>query len=429
MQPIKIKIDNYRAIKSADIDLNGITVVCGDNGSGKSTVSRLLYYTFRYANRYKELVDAYFDKRMQYVDHLAGIINNELDLKYKFTVMPSDRGEMANIYRAFLLEAKKSILSANISINRINRYLHIIYDEILGRANHGSDILQAIDEIITYIGECESEANEIESLRPYFLFRSRMSDYFNDLHGVSVDESGVCIASDTNDRIPLVASINKSIYIDTPMVVDLFDPEANLVDEYREQLYHLMFSQKKASGNVIEGVDKTTCGLEINEDISKVIKGRIYLDTSFGRQLMYIDENGREMLLKESATGIKSFGILQRLLQTGELDRNTLLIIDEPEAHLHPQWVIEYARILIQIRKRLDVRMLIASHSTDMVSALRYIAEKQQILDDVSFYKTEASDDNDGTYNYKNTGVDIEPQFEGFNRSLDKLDEYGAELQ
>ena len=44
MSKYRFKIQNYHAIKEADIAIDGITVIAGPNGSGKSTLSRWLYY-------------------------------------------------------------------------------------------------------------------------------------------------------------------------------------------------------------------------------------------------------------------------------------------------------------------------------------------------------------------------------------------------
>ncbi|MBP5682218.1 MAG: AAA family ATPase, partial [Bacteroidales bacterium] len=44
MNTYRLKIENYHSISKADIALNGITVLAGINGCGKSTLARWLYY-------------------------------------------------------------------------------------------------------------------------------------------------------------------------------------------------------------------------------------------------------------------------------------------------------------------------------------------------------------------------------------------------
>lgn len=41
---VELSIKDFKAIKRADVQLDGITVVSGVNGCGKSTMSKLLYY-------------------------------------------------------------------------------------------------------------------------------------------------------------------------------------------------------------------------------------------------------------------------------------------------------------------------------------------------------------------------------------------------
>ena len=102
------------------------------------------------------------------------------------------------------------------------------------------------------------------------------------------------------------------------------------------------------------------------------------------------------------------------------------MIIDEPEAHLHPQWIVEFAKILVLIHKTLGTKIMLASHNPDMVSAIRYIAKKESILDDTCFYL--AQDENeDGYYSYKWLGTEIEEIFSSFNIALDRINEYGME--
>jgi len=96
-------------------------------------------------------------------------------------------------------------------------------------------------------------------------------------------------------------------------------------------------------------------------------------------RVLFSDANA---LIEELYTSTIDNTISEKLESLSRLD---LLIIDEPEAHLHPQWIVEYARILVLLNKKLGVKFMIASHNPDMVSALRYISEKEEILQNVHF--------------------------------------------
>ena len=43
---MRLKIKNIGKISNADIEFNGITVVAGENNTGKSTISKVLYSIF-----------------------------------------------------------------------------------------------------------------------------------------------------------------------------------------------------------------------------------------------------------------------------------------------------------------------------------------------------------------------------------------------
>ena len=43
---MRIQVNNVGIIKDADIEINGITVLAGKNGTGKSTIGKCLYSMF-----------------------------------------------------------------------------------------------------------------------------------------------------------------------------------------------------------------------------------------------------------------------------------------------------------------------------------------------------------------------------------------------
>ena len=109
-------------------------------------------------------------------------------------------------------------------------------------------------------------------------------------------------------------------------------------------------------------------------------------------------------------------------VKNGSINDKTLLIIDEPEVHLHPQWIVEYARILVLIHKYIGCHIFISSHNPDMIQAICYISEKQDVLKSLDFYL--ADEDDNKKYTYRHLSKDIEPIFECFNVSLNKIEKY-----
>lgn len=178
--------------------------------------------------------------------------------------------------------------------------------------------------------------------------------------------------------------------------------------------YDLSSPKKKT----MEAYIRSIIGGNIN-----VQKGRFNDD-----ELHYVREaDGLNIDIKDTATGLKSFAYILRLLENGYLDDKTLLIIDEPEAHLHPQWVVEFARVLVRLHAILGVKVLINSHNPDMVAAIQSIAAKEKVLDNTTFYLAEKQK-NTTQYNFRNLGHEIDEIFTSFNIAISRIQEYGADV-
>jgi len=169
-----------------------------------------------------------------------------------------------------------------------------------------------------------------------------------------------------------------------------------------------------------------------NNELDKIISSDIIqgdIDVEEGiystEEFKFRRKDGEVFNLLDVATGVKSFSILQLLIKNGVLNDKTLLIIDEPESNLHPQWIIEYARIIVLLNKELGVKFFLASHNPDMVSAIRYIAEKQETLDNVNFYLANKIEGK-FVYDYQYLNKDIDPIFKSFNIAIDRINLYGV---
>lgn len=437
MSPIQITIKDYKAVKSAEIELNGITVISGVNGAGKSSISRLLYYALKYANNYDTIVNRLFADELLQIDRLiqssiSGVPQNELTRQIQSQQRIAASSNDNSIKKEAYINAIRLIMELfhNLKKKDANelhmpdpaalRIMSLVYSIGDNRKNK-SLVMKGggWDAVINSIEASFEKANRISLTREYPLFRDAITNVLNDdLKSVRISEYGVPFVGKGVTNVPILNFIQQSVYIDTPMIAGLDMRNGTFPNvEYWDDL-NVMLSKPA----------KKSYSRTINNYIKDVTGGNAYIDygLSANGTMKYQREDGLEIDLADSATGIKSLSMLQALLRNGSITENTLLIIDEPEAHLHPQWIVEYARIIVMMHQKIGAKFFIASHSTDFVSAIKYITEKQKVDKSLSFYLAEEDKRKPYSYNYKAIGTDIEPIFESFNKSLDKISEYGG---
>ena len=423
MKDIEISIKNLRAVKNADIALNGITVLSGVNSSGKSTISRLLYYTFKYANEFEKVVNEHFSNQIDELSDLAYRIVVELpqddndDLKQLYRIYKTNNTwqQRYDTMVAIFQKGKEILLSSeNPNIQQYQqRYVQILKNILETKAN--IDLGELFDKAVNFIQQISKKAETANEERNYNYFIKYLEEKIGEsLDNVKITEYGLPLLGKQVKNVPIMEYIQRVAYIDTPVIVGVKD--GFIPVDYWDDLETLLQrpEKKKNPHNYI--------------NISEQIRGEaLYDESSLISSLKYKRNDGKVFNLFESATGIKSFSILQILLNNGFIDKNTLLIIDEPEAHLHPQWIVEYARMIVLLHKHIGTKFFIASHSTDFVSAIKYIATKEECLSSLSYYLSEEDTEHPFTYNYRSLGQDIEPIFESFNKSFELIDKYGAD--
>ena len=127
-----------------------------------------------------------------------------------------------------------------------------------------------------------------------------------------------------------------------------------------------------------------------------------------------------------SSAGIKEIGLIQILLQNNKLKESSFLIIDEPEANLHPSWQIKYAEILVLLSKELNIHIYLNSHSPMFIEAISLYAQYYDLLDYINVYLTESADDkfNFRKINPKNMGL----VYEDLTKPYDELDKLKAKI-
>ena len=329
MQKLRLKISNYKAINEADIHLNGITVLAGENGCGKSTISRWLYYLVNSIEKYNDFVFAEYIARIssfvRVCVRLFRLIGEEnfnkshillltdflrkLESYSKFgdSLVSEVYEELEGVIKLFFIDLQK-YWNSNISDGekaRIVMYLRRFNDDVDDLNLKNLDIIEECDKFLSEINKSRDIAeNKIRFRTKEMLYDIILNNYNeeNIPSDLQLKEYEEDIFTDVSFKE--LSSISKALYIDTPMYLS-------------ESFFttHIGFSVRKMLFNK-EAKMNSNCK-KILIRIKRILKGNAQLDTDeIGNELYlnYHREDGLVITIEDTATGFKSFIYLQRFL-------------------------------------------------------------------------------------------------------------------
>lgn len=124
---------------------------------------------------------------------------------------------------------------------------------------------------------------------------------------------------------------------------------------------------------------------KILDIISKVIEGTVVYEND---TFYIVKENGNKVEFSLEAEGLRKFGLLWKLIRNGLIEKDTILLWDEPEANINPELMPIIVDILLELQRE-GVQIFIATHSYNLA---KYFEIKRKDDDNVLFhslYKTE----------------------------------------
>ena len=421
-----IELKNIALIEEGILELKGITLIADENDSGKSTIGKTLFTTLTTLNNFER---EFLTNLSQRVIRVSFLLKELLDDKLKNEIKSTNEPLLEKITRII-----KSLNNFNNEINHnfikieINDKFFKDLEKIFLELIEEADVLK--QELENYIKKLNEENSLMFQNISFFVdtltaflalkvifnyekikissFQSTFNREFKNNIGnvflkkeesyVKLDEKGEIIEINIENSNILkvnygkIKEKNNAIYIESPLILDYieeicqnFQNFISITDKnYRVKILKKALENEKKIDILDAVLGKEELYKDLLERIHKIILGEFEYNKS-NKDFIY-RKQGYTFDKKNVATGIKSFGIIEILLKNKQLDENTILIIDEPEVHLHPKWQIKYAEILILISKELGVKILLNSHSPYLIRAMEVYRKNYDYEENIKFY-------------------------------------------
>jgi len=290
---MRLKLHNIGMISNADILLDGLTVVAGENDTGKSTAGKALFSLIK--------SDNIAFKQKAIPQRAKEILATRLNLVFDGNI--TDQGCIE-----LLDNNNKIITKANIKDGTF---------------------------ISNYTCGCKSKSKEkifdatiiqsplVFDLVGFFNSVTKMKERQQFEYGLDFDVSYPYVLWDLYDKLS------------------------------RENPFPKSIKQKN-----------------INDQLQDIIGGEFKQESGNFYYYKYLNKRALKIEMLNTAYGIKSFAILQLLNNNKFLNPKTLLILDEPEVHLHPKWQLKMAQIIVNLMNN-KIKVLVNTHSPYMIEALQ----------------------------------------------------------
>ena len=236
MNTYKFLLKDYKAIKEANIELNGITVLAGENGSGKSTITRWFYYLIEVIAKYdkfayEDLCDDIFTILREYNLIFRSIIFEDTGIsslitKWRNQTKTLDSSSLDDLMKvvngakeiivrvADFIEQNSNEEKMNSHITRSMKSLGI---ENIDRFDKELYILQTNSKIDKAFQNYRSNIATRHIDNIYRYIRQDYDDKLKHPNEIQFFEDNIPILEDKT--IGFLFGIQRAIYIDTPMSI------------------------------------------------------------------------------------------------------------------------------------------------------------------------------------------------------------------
>ncbi len=414
---MKLHIENFAKISSADIEFDGLTVIAGKNNTGKSTVGKVLYVFFRALSQMPKRV------RRDRIDAVVRAFARNVDRRIssqQAQELLDGSATVESVYEQLKAADKNDALSlfSALSESGLTEFSR-------------NDIVKTIDDVKTtkdsvIAGRLAQQVLDCVFHRQTRPLRETDGDALLQLvvHGELNEMRFGKGGSNIHHATQLVKKVRFIANPDVLSLLNIRDLLANKAYAKAFEKYTLELAQELAVESRLSATEEEVVQTKLAEILPLLddkISGNFILDDESDFALME-KGNDRPTKAENLSMGMKFFVLLRHMLLHGVLQDRDVLILDEPENHLHPTWQIVYAKVLVLLQKKFNLTILLTSHSAFFVNAVQRFSLKELEPGKAHFYLSKEDAEHPGFYTFEDRSAGTGPIFRGFNEAYALVD-------
>lgn len=462
---MQIDIKNFGTVQNASVLCNGLTVIAGENDTGKSTVGKLIFSIIKAVSKSEEVLGRK-TKEEEILVYLAKINSSLVKVEAACRFFLLDGVEITSFLKeqVFLKEIflKEIAVLLKYQKNRLEEVEKFINSKKIAvpdlpKKSYPDAIKKFLTEIIDYLDEIKEILLKPEQtkseLLAHALKRVLTSEFKMEVSPktttrkteINWSENGLPLFDITIEKNKVTKfdlahdylAFDDVTFIENPIILQFVE----MID-HADTLFDIANVENKAEKIARLGLPKVALHIKdlmiklknaqyfFDEEDSKayqtalniqqIINGKVDFSGGESDFLFSKTKKGQSFNFKSinTASGVKAFGIIQLLILSGIVDDKSLIVVDEPETHLHPKWQVAYAKVLVELVKS-GIKVLVTSHSPYFIQAVKVFSEKEGLSEKVNFYLAERQDSISSNIN--NVTDDLNQIFEKLSQPLQDL--------
>ncbi len=396
---LDIEVKNLGKLKKGTVKVRPLTVLTGENGTGKSFFTKVLYSAFNTLNTNVlhrditldisliEIKLAILRLSIQHISQNDRLqINN---LSKSLSALHDDlnkfKDESATVYflntialykqtdkflaefESYLKEIEKKPIKIKLAKKTIQELEHAF--ELLREKlkNSQSSHITALNNAL-----CDEIRDnfQITDLSELISFGEKECKIQSTEKDFTLTLRSNSIVSNVSDNfIAQINQFSRVVFFESPAYWSVRDAlnkskeveQKNDLTGVSKYFYDLdKILNTKSKNPPIEEVS------ELATELKTEIGGEFIFDNG---RLSFEDDNGNTIDKNLISFGMTNLGMIQALLKNNVISEGSFVFFDEPETNLHPAWQVLLTKVLIKLAES-GVNVVMATHSLDMIKSL-----------------------------------------------------------